>query len=391
MKVTLIGCGCGSLTREAADAISRAGMLVGSGRLLRQYAGEKPCAEAVTAEAILNGIGKADCEEVGVLFSGDSGFFSGVRLLLPLLDETRFEVRVLPGITSVQTLSAKLKRPWQNWGLYSAHGVACDAVGAVCEGKPAFFLTGGKTGPADLCRQLNEAGLGFLEVTVGENLGTEGETITHGTAEEFAEHSFSALCVMLAEAAPCPRRRVPGLKDSEFIRAEKIPMTKQEVRAAALAKLGVGPDDICWDIGAGTGSVSVELALQAKAVYAVEPRCDALCLAAENRKKHAAWKLRLIEGTAPEALEGLPVPDAVFVGGSGGRLREILHAVHRANVGSRVCVSAVSLENLQEATETLRELGFRPEVCQISVSRGKEAGDLTLMLAHNPVWLICGS
>ena len=168
-------------------------------------------------------------------------------------------------------------------------------------------------------------------------------------------------------------------------------MTKQEIRAAALAKLGVGPADVCWDIGAGTGSVSVELALLAGAVYAVEQNAGALRLAEENRRKHKAWKLRLVEGTAPEALRNLPAPDAVFVGGSGGRLRAILGAAHEANPLARICVSAVTLETLQQACEELRALGCRTEVCQIAVSRSREAGGLTMMQAQNPVWLISGT
>ena len=167
-------------------------------------------------------------------------------------------------------------------------------------------------------------------------------------------------------------------------------MTKQEVRAAALAKLGVKSGDTCWDIGAGTGSVAVELALQARSVWAVERNEEALQIAARNRGKHGAWNLHLKKGSAPEVLEGLPKPDAVFVGGSGGRLREILDAVHAANPLARVCAAAVTLESLQLSHAALRELGYETDVTQLAVSRGKAAGGLTLMLAQNPVFLITG-
>ena len=167
-------------------------------------------------------------------------------------------------------------------------------------------------------------------------------------------------------------------------------MTKQEVRAAALAKLGVGAEDICWDIGTGTGSVAVELALQARAVWAVEQNREALRSAERNREKHGAWNLHLKEGRAPEALEGLPKPDAVFVGGSGGRLEEILKTIYYVNQKARICVSAIALETLQGTIECLRKLGYETEICQIAVSRSKATGDLTLMLAQNPVYLITG-
>ena len=168
-------------------------------------------------------------------------------------------------------------------------------------------------------------------------------------------------------------------------------MTKQEVRAAVLAKLGVGPEEICWDIGTGTGSVAVELALQARAVWAVERNREALRIAERNREKHGAWNLHLKEGRAPETLEGLPKPDAVFVGGSGGQLEEIIGTIYYVNPTARICVSAIALETLQGAIECLRKLGYETEVCQIAVSRSKAAGDLTLMLAQNPVYLITGN
>lgn len=390
MKITLIGCGCGDLTLEAHKTIERADLLIGAGRLLKEYAAGRPAVEAVTPENIRETIRTADCGEICILFSGDSGFYSGARQLLPLLAGGQDEIRVLPGISSVQHLAARLCRPWQDWGLYSAHGAECDAVAAVCEGRPAFFLTGGKQSPDLLCRELTEAGLGFLRISVGEDFGTERERVRTGTAEKFAGERFSPLSVLLADAAPQPVRRAPGLPDECFLRSEKIPMTKQEVRTVILAKLGIGPEDTCWDIGAGTGSVSVEFALQAKAVYAVERNEEALSLARANREKHAAWKMRLVSGTAPEALKRLPEPDAVFVGGSGGHLREILRLIRKTNAKARICVAAVSLETLQTARETMQTLGYGVEVCQISVSRSREAGSLTMLMAQNPVWLICG-
>lgn len=164
-------------------------------------------------------------------------------------------------------------------------------------------------------------------------------------------------------------------------------MTKQEVRAAILSKLAVGPEDVCWDIGVGTGAVSVELALQCRAVWAVERKPEALALARANREKFGAWNLRLIEGSAPAILEDFPKPDAVLIGGSGGELPGILQAVRRANPEARVCVSAISLETLHAAAAELRD----PEVTQISVSRSRPAGQLHLLLAQNPVFLVTGA
>ena len=391
MKISLIGCGCGrgTLTGEAAEAVERAGALVGAPRLLEQFPEKEPKIPALTSKEIAAALSSLSSDEVCVLFSGDSGFYSGARLLVPLLAENS-EWRILPGMSCLQLLAARLGEPWQNWRLCSAHGVDCDPVWEVCHGQKVFFLTGGKLGPTELCGQLTEAGLGTLSIIVGEQLGCLEERIHRGSAEAFSQMKFSPLSCMLAEAAPRRQRRTPGLSDAEFERTEKVPMTKQEIRAAALAKLGVGPEDICWDIGTGTGSVAVEMALQAREVWAVERDREALRTAARNREKHGAWNLHLKEGSAPEALEGLPKPDAVFVGGSGGQLEEILKTIYYVNRKARICVSAIALETLQGAIECLQKLGYETEISQIAVSRSKPAGDLTLMLAQNPVYLITG-
>lgn len=388
MTITLIGCGCGSLVCDARAAIESAELVIGSARLLKEYGADKPQIEAVTVPAVKAAIDGADCEKICILYSGDSGFYSGARLLLPELDGQ--DVRVLPGISSVQAFAARLKRPWQDWLLCSAHGVACDVVAAVCQSRPAFFLTGGKTDPAQICRELTDAGLGFLNVYIGEDLGTANERITEGTAADFSTRKFSPLSVLLAEPAPRYPRRAPGIPDAAFLRAEKVPMTKQEVRAVILAELAVNPEDVCWDIGTGTGSAAIELALSCRAVYSVEREEAALKVAAQNRERFGAWNLRLIKGEAPAALSELPKPDAVFVGGSGGKLDEIVNAIHAANPAARICVAAISIESLHNSFAALRGLGYETEVTQLSVSRSKPAGNLTLMLAQNPVWLITG-
>ena len=394
MKVTLIGMGCGSaktLTPEAYGALCKAQFIAGSRRLIDAL--PAPCtartAAATKPEALAALLQGAQCEEACVIFSGDTGFYSGARGLVPLLRGC--EVHVLPGISSMQALAAALQRPWQGWRLVSAHGVACDPVTEVVHGAPTLFLTGGTLGPASLCRALEEAGLGELSVTVGENLSYPNECITAGTAATFAAREFAPLSVLLAEPAPCMPRRTPGWPDADFLRAKAIPMTKQEVRAAALAKLAVAPGDICWDIGAGTGSVSVELAAVCRGAWAVERKAEACALLRQNRAKFHAYPLRIVEGNAPEVLHTLPKPDAVFVGGSGGRLPEILQAVYDANSAARVCVPAIALETVQTAFTALENLGYSVEIAQISVSRTKAAGGLHMLLAHNPVFLLTGT
>ena len=388
MKITLVG--TGDLTLRAKSAIESAELLIGAQRVLDTLDAKAQKRPAVRTDDIINIIRSAGCERLCVVFSGDTGFYSGAASLLPKLSREGLSAELIPGVSSVQLMAAALKSAWQDWQLVSAHGRDCDVVDVVCHGRKTMFLTSGAKGPAALCEELCRAGLDGLSVTVGENLGTGSERIYVGTAEEFSAREFAALNVMLCEAAELLPMRTPGIPDAEFIRAE-IPMTKQEVRAAALSKLAVRKTDVCWDVGAGTGSVSVELALCAKRVYAVEEKAEACALIRKNREKFRAWRMELIEGRAPEALEALPAPDAVFIGGSGGELDAIIALALKKNPDARICVSAIAIETLSAAVKIMAERGLTPEVTQISVSRTKSAGSLHLLMAQNPVFLITGS
>lgn len=395
MIVTLAGLGCGTaaaMTAEGAEAVQEADCLLGAGRLLAAIP-ETPKAKRVEAtrpRQLLEALLESGAERPCVVYSGDTGFYSGARSLLPLLEAEGIPFRVLPGVSSVQMLAARLGRPWQDWTLRSAHGTDCDPVAAVMEGRPACFLTGGALGPAELCRRLAEAGLEDLEVTVGENLSYESERISRGKAGAFAAGDFAPLSVLLAEAAPRPQApRTPGFPDGGFLRGD-VPMTKQEVRAAALGKLAVRPTDTVWDVGAGTGSVSVELALAARQgrTYAVECREEACGLIRANRRRFGAWNLTLVQGMAPAVLADLPAPDAVFIGGTKGSLEPVLDKVLEKNPGARMCISAIALETLSAAVSALTARGWTAEVTQIGVSRAKAAGNLHLLTANNPVFLI---
>lgn len=396
MRVVLVSLGGGTpetITAECLDALRQAGCILGAKRLLRHL--PQGCTRnqivAIRPSELLEAILRQQ-EGCAVVFSGDAGFYSGARGLLPLLTEHGIPFKVLPGISSVQLLSARLGRPWQDWELVSAHGRDCAAVQAVTHGKPAFFLTGGDLGPGEICRRLTEAGLGGLPAVVGENLSYPDEKITLSPAAELAGRSFAPLSVLLVEAAPRHPRRCPGFPDEAFLRGA-VPMTKQEVRAAVLAKLAVRPGDILWDIGAGTGSVSVEMALTAEqgAVYAVECGAEACELIRENREKFSAWNLHLVEGFAPDVLTNLPAPDGVFAGGTKGNMDKIVDMALERNPHARICVSAIALETLAAAAAALAKRGLEAKVTQISVSRSRAAGKLHLMTANNPVFLITGN
>ncbi len=389
--VTLIGMGASAdtLTAEARQALGRAELVTGAQRLLDALPAGVTAERvpAVRPADILAAV--AGAQNAAVLYSGDTGFYSGAAGLLARLKEAGIPARVLPGLSSVQMLAAALGRPWQDWKLVSAHGRPCDPVAAVCGGQPAFFLTGtGESGPAALCAQLAAAGLGALPVTVGENLGLASRRIFAGTAAGAAGERFGPLAVLLAEPAFRLPARTPGWPDETFVRAEGVPMTKRAVRAQVLAQLALCPGETVWDVGAGTGSVSLEMAYAngGAPVWAVERLPEACAVLEENRRRLGGWNVRPMSGEAPAALAGLPAPDAVFIGGTRGRLGPILDAALAANPAVRICLTAIALETLAAALDACAARGLEAEITQIAAAH--TAGRPHLLRAANPVFLI---
>lgn len=396
MNVTLIGMGSGqpeNLTLQGLAALRQADLILGARRLLAVL--PAGCTEnraaAYRPDEVAELLQTSGAENAVLVYSGDTGFYSGASSMMEKLEALGVRARVLPGLSSIQLLAAALGRPWQGWNLVSAHGRACDPVAECMQGRPTFFLTGGSEDPATLCAQLAAEGFGDVQGVVGQCLGTPEEKLFRGSVKELAAGRFNSLSVLLVEAAEVLPRRAPGLPDEAFERGD-VPMTKQEVRAAVLAKLAVRPEDILWDVGAGTGSVSVELALAAPRgrVYAVECRPEGCALIKANREKFRTRNLVLVEGLAPAALSDLPAPDAVFIGGSKGSLAAIVDAALDKNPDARICVSAIALESLSAAVAALTAKGRTVQVSQIAVSRAKAVGGLHLMMAQNPIYLITG-
>ncbi len=396
MNVTLIGMGSGqpeNLTLQGLAALRQADLILGARRLLAVL--PAGCTEnraaAYRPDEVAELLQTSGAENAVLVYSGDTGFYSGASSMMEKLEALGVRARVLPGLSSIQLLAAALGRPWQGWNLVSAHGRTCDPVAECMQGRPTFFLTGGSEDPATLCAQLAAEGFGDVQAVVGPCLGTPEEKLFRGSVKELAAGRFNSLSVLLVEAAEVLPRRAPGLPDEAFERGD-VPMTKQEVRAAVLAKLAVRPEDILWDVGAGTGSVSVELALAAPRgrVYAVECRPEGCALIKANREKFRTRNLVLVEGLAPDALSDLPAPDAVFIGGSKGSLAAIVDAALDKNSDARICVSAIALETLSAAVAALTAKGRNVQVSQIAVSRAKAVGGLHLMMAQNPIYLITG-
>lgn len=401
-KVTIIGAGPGNpdlLSRAALDAIDIADVVIGAHRALVGI--DVPpdvvrCELVKTADIVAALTDAASWQRAVVVMTGDVGLFSGARRLVEALSgDAQVDVRVIPGISSASYLAARLARPWQDWRFVSAHGVACDIVAEAERAGELFLATSGGEDPSRLSGELVQAGFGDARVTVAERLSYPDERITCATASEIAGQTFDDLNVMLIEfAGGAASSRWPyassGIPDELFIRGD-VPMTKQEVRAVALAKLRLTATDTVWDVGAGTGSVSIEAALVARAgsVWAVERNAAGVRLIRENADAFGCGNVHAVPGVAPEALAKLPVPDAVFVGGSAGELPSIVEAALEKNSQVRLCVPCVTVETLTEACALLSGSRFKGfEACQVSAARAEAVGSHHLMKAQNPVFLV---
>ncbi|WP_432299950.1 precorrin-6y C5,15-methyltransferase (decarboxylating) subunit CbiE [Collinsella aerofaciens] len=401
-KVTIIGAGPGNpdlLSRAALDAIDIADVVIGAHRALVGI--DVPpdvvrCELVKTADIVAALTDAASWQRAVVVMTGDVGLFSGARRLVEALSGgAQVDVRIIPGISSASYLAARLARPWQDWRFASAHGVACDIVAEAERAGELFLVTSGGEDPSRLSGELVQAGFGDARVTVAERLSYPDERITCATASEIAGQTFDDLNVMLIEfAGGAASSRWPyassGIPDELFIRGD-VPMTKLEVRAVALAKLRLTATDTVWDVGAGTGSVSIEAALVARAgsVWAVERNAAGVRLIRENADAFGCGNVHAVPGVAPEALAKLPVPDAVFVGGSVGELPSIVEAALEKNSQVRLCVPCVTVETLTEACALLSGSRFKGfEACQVSAARAEAVGSHHLMKAQNPVFLV---
>ena len=393
MKVYLIGVGMGNpgtMTAEALEAVRACPVLVGAPRLLESWTQDHDCVPLIAGADIAEYIGKQQEGPIGVLLSGDTGFYSGAKRLWALLED--HEVVTLPGISSLSYFCSKLHTDWQDVKIVSAHGRSHNVVGEIQRNGRTFALTGGSTKAQDICRELTGRGLGDVTVSVGERLSYPDERVVTGTAAELAEETFADLSVLLA-VNPRPVTRPwngSGLPDEAFLRGN-VPMTKEEVRALALSKLRLAERHVVWDVGAGTGSVSVECALSCPAgrVFAVEKKEEALALLEENRERFHAANLSIVGGTAPEALKDLPAPDRVFIGGTSGELGEILDVIFDKNPAARVVCTAVTLETVAEAAKLFAHMEGA-DMVQVSATRTRSAGRYHLMDAQNPVWFFSG-
>lgn len=394
--ITLLGIGMGSqetLTVQGKKAAKSADLIIGAKRMADavREPGQAVVYEYrsdVIADYIRN---HPEYEKVVIALSGDVGFYSGARKLLTALGGRESNVEVICGISSVVYFMSEIGLSWDDAKITSAHGKHCNLISMIRHNQKVFSILGTGTAVAELAGKLVKYHMGEVLLYVGENLSYPDEKIFVKKAEELTNYEGQPLSVVCAfHENPEPALSTHGIPDEEFIRG-KAPMTKEEVRSVSLSKLRLTEDSICCDVGAGTGSVSVEMALRADQgqVFAIEKKEEAAALLEENKQKFAVDNLEIIKGEAPQALENLPAPTHAFIGGSSGNLKEIVALLLGKNPQVRIVINCITLETISEALDVLKEYDFQQrEVVQLAASRSKEISRYHLMMGENPIYII---
>ena len=394
-EVFIAGIGPGSealQTQEVRAAIRRADCLIGARRMLDAVAGPQQLTiDAIVPETIASHIAQhPECGVFCVVMSGDTGFYSGTKKLLPLLRDCR--VQVLPGLSSMSYLCARVGVSYEDAVPVSLHGRDFDIAREVRRRRKVFTLVGGDGGMQALCERLTQAGLGHVRIAVGERLSYPDEAITRGTAQELRSHTFDKLSAALIENDTPGEIVTPGLPDEAFLRnlepGKLVPMTKSEVRSICLSKLRLTPNAVCWDVGAGTGSVSIEMARLCAdgTVYAIEKNERALALLEQNKEAFSASNMQIIPGPAPEACRALPAPTHAFLGGTSGSVRDILALLLEKNPHVRIVATAVTLESVSALSSCMADFEIA-ECVSVQVSKAAQLGQYHLMQAQNPVYI----
>ena len=399
--VTIIGMGVcpDDLTEPQRDIIRSADILVGGQRLLAPFDG-LACQKYVIDKK-LKPLGEfiedrmAD-QTIVVLTSGDPLFFGIGAYLVRRLGA--HQVRVLPNVSAVAVAFARLGEPWQDVRVISLHGRSRTGqlFRHLADGETVAVFTDPTHGPTWLARQLADNGFNDVALTVLERLGAPDECITRTSPTEAQGLTFSDLNLVVLK--PDPRRQqspslFPGMPDDWFAH-EKGLITKAEVRALTLSRLRLFDRAVFWDLGAGSGSVSIEAAgwIRRGTIVAVEQHARRIAHIHENCTRFGIGNIEVIQARLPDGLAGLPDPDRIFIGGGGENLAPIIRAAgERLNKSGIIVVNTVLIDNLTSARQTLESLGLSVDLVQIQVNRGKPMPFSHRFEAANPVWIISGS
>ncbi|MDE6313925.1 MAG: precorrin-6y C5,15-methyltransferase (decarboxylating) subunit CbiE [Lachnospiraceae bacterium] len=404
-QIYLVGMGMGTLeglTLEARNTIESCDVLVGAKRMLEPFFECEQLQENGEREKILftsyhpKEIGdflraQSEMKQGAVLLSGDVGFYSGAKGLLTELQD--FQITMIPGISSLVYFCSRLKVPWEEICFTSVHGKDSNLICRIWRHKRTFALLGGGEQLKELCQKLVYYGMEDVMLHIGERLSYPEERVVSekaGILREKGNFDFDNLLVVLAENEKAVDFVAFSIPDEEFVRS-KVPMTKSEVRAVSVGKMKLTSKSLCYDIGAGTGSVSIEIAMQSPniKVFSIEKNPEAIKLLEKNKQKFCADNMEIIFGQAPSVLEELPAPTAVFIGGSAGNLSSIIDRVFAKNRECRIVIHTVSLNSLAEVMEYMKKHSeLETDIVQMQTAKNKKLGSYQMMMGQNPIYII---
>ena len=399
-QITVAGIGPGSeeyFTVCLEKALEKADIIFGATTVVSRLANRGvPVVPKYRGEEIIEYLKEnPGYERPIVVFSGDISLCSGAKSASEAFASNGYDVLRIAGISSVTLFAERLGLALEDVRVVSAHGRECNVGGYVREEAKLIVLPSNVNHTAKICSEILSHD---KEITVGYELGTDSEQILkirYANDLKLLQKKKDGKCIIYIESKNATGRAVcAGISDDEIIRGT-VPMTKEEVRALSLRKLALTKNAVVYDVGAGTGSISLEAALTAPGVkvYSVEKNEAAIALLKANRENLSLGNIELICGSAPKALLNLPVPTHAFIGGSSGNLREILSTVFSKNEYTRIVVNCVTLETFTELISIIDEMkkddsGIKTDIIQVGITRYKKAGDYHLADALNPVYIV---
>ncbi len=331
-----------------------------------------------------------------VLASGDPLFFGIGAHLIKVLGEEN--VVIYPNISSVAAAFARIKEPWSNVRVVSLHGRNNEGVifDALEKENVVAVLTDPKNSPARLARRLIEEEYVTFKMCVLESLGTTAERVNWYRLDRAAEMAFTdPNLVILKRSSKDPENIKAlhlGTPDNYYHHQQGL-ITKSEIRAITLSKLRLLKDHVLWDLGAGSGSISIEASLLVPAgkVFALEKNPQRVRHIEINKGRFEVKNLEVVHAVLPAGLAQLPPPDRIFIGGGGRDLQKIISAAATfLKLDGLIVINTVLMQNVQAATETLETLDFKTSIVQVQISRSRNMPWGDRLEALNPVWIISG-